>query len=202
MGLLRIAPPTTWPVSLTEAKRQCRILPDDDTFDDELAELIDAATSHLDGKEGELGGVCLEPQQWELVLDCWSDVIEIPIGPVLSVDSISYLDADGFLQTLSGASYSADLASSSAYVVRNAEATWPVLLDAINAVRVRFTAGHRGTGSGDSYVSAVPAPLRRAILLLVGHWFVNHEAVVTGTIATELPMAVKSLIRRFERWRL
>lgn len=202
MGMVRISPPTTSPVSLIEAKRQCRILPEDDTFDAELAVLIDAATSHLDGKDGVLGGVCLEPQQWELVLDYWSDVIELPIGPVLSVDSISYLDTDGLLQPLSGSSFSTDLASSSAYVVRNTEASWPTLLDAVNAVRVRFTAGHRGTGSGDSYVSAVPAALRQAILLLVGHWFVNREAVATGTIATELPMAVKSLIQPYQRWRL
>lgn len=199
MGLVRISPPTTWPVSLVEAKRQCRILPEDDTFDAEIATFIDAATSHLDGKDGVLGGVCLEPQQWELVLDCWSDVIELPVGPVLSVDSISYTDTDGLLQPLPGTSFSADLASSSAYVVRNSEATWPPLLNAVNAVRVRFTAGHRGSGSGDGYVSAAPAALRQAILLLIGHWFANREAVVTGVTTAELPLAVQSLIQPYRR---
>tara|TARA_R110000850_G_scaffold264606_1_gene393786 strand:+ start:27334 stop:27681 length:348 start_codon:yes stop_codon:yes gene_type:complete len=33
-----------------------------------------------------------------------------------------------------------------------------------------------------------------AMLLLIGHWYANRESVVVGTITSELPMAVDSLI--------
>lgn len=36
-------------------------------------------------------------------------------------------------------------------------------------------------------------------MLLVGHWYANRETVVTGTIATALPMATESLWRP-HRW--
>lgn len=35
--------------------------------------------------------------------------------------------------------------------------------------------------------------LRMAALMLISHWYTNREAVVTGTIATTLPLAYASL---------
>lgn len=46
------------------------------------------------------------------------------------------------------------------------------------------------------------ASFKAALLLLIGHSYANREAVVTGTIATNLPMAVESLLwssRNFRR---
>ena len=39
--------------------------------------------------------------------------------------------------------------------------------------------------------------LKLAALLLIGHWYTNREAVVTGTIATTLPLAYESLIHPY-----
>ncbi|WP_110642462.1 head-tail connector protein [Salinicola sp. CPA57] len=36
-----------------------------------------------------------------------------------------------------------------------------------------------------------------AMLLLIGHWYVNRESVVVGTITSEMPMAVQSLIEPY-----
>lgn len=41
--------------------------------------------------------------------------------------------------------------------------------------------------------------VKMAIKLLVGHWYANREAVVTGTIATTLPLAFDALIRPIQR---
>lgn len=38
------------------------------------------------------------------------------------------------------------------------------------------------------------ADVEQAILLVVGHWYANREAVVTGTIATVIPLAVERLL--------
>lgn len=41
-----------------------------------------------------------------------------------------------------------------------------------------------------------------AVKLLVGHWYEHREAVVTGTIATTLPLAVQRLIAPVTVWRI
>lgn len=40
----------------------------------------------------------------------------------------------------------------------------------------------------------VPPRMTQAVLMLVGHWFANREAVVTGTIAAQVPLAVEALL--------
>ncbi|WP_322990890.1 head-tail connector protein, partial [Hoeflea sp.] len=47
--------------------------------------------------------------------------------------------------------------------------------------------------------STVPAAIKTAILLLIGNWYENRESVVTGTIASELPLAVDALIAPYRR---
>lgn len=41
---------------------------------------------------------------------------------------------------------------------------------------------------------ALTKDVEQAILLLVGHWYANREAVAVGTIATEMPLAVERLL--------
>lgn len=45
----------------------------------------------------------------------------------------------------------------------------------------------------------VTKAIQQGILLLVGHWYVNREDVVIGTIATALPKATEFLWRPY-RW--
>ncbi|MNQ91198.1 Phage gp6-like head-tail connector protein [compost metagenome] len=50
--------------------------------------------------------------------------------------------------------------------------------------------------TGEEGQPLTPA-LKLAALLLIGHWYTNREAVVTGTIATTLPLAYDSLIHPY-----
>lgn len=197
MGLVRIEPPETSPVSVEEARRQCRIVAGDTNFDGELETYIAAAVSHLEGPDGILGGLCLEPQVWEYVVDSFTDAIQIPLRPVISIDSIAYLDADGVSQALDAENFTTDLSSSSAWVVRNSSAGWPTTLDGINAVRVRFTAGFEETEAGDS---GVPAALKQSILLLVGWWFSQRESGVIGQTVSTVPLAFDALTSPYRRY--
>lgn len=49
-------------------------------------------------------------------------------------------------------------------------------------------------------VDDFPASFKAALLLLIGHSYANREAIVTGTIATELPLAVESLLWSSRNW--
>ncbi len=50
------------------------------------------------------------------------------------------------------------------------------------------------TGTGTHFLGEVPDNIREAMLLYIAHWHENREAVITGTIASELPAAAKSLL--------
>jgi uncharacterized phiE125 gp8 family phage protein len=54
-------------------------------------------------------------------------------------------------------------------------------------VEVEYVAGYGGDGE------PVPETLIQAMMLLVGHWFENHEGAVIGTVGGKLPFGVEEL---------
>lgn len=50
-----------------------------------------------------------------------------------------------------------------------------------------------GAPAGPEQMGFTP-DVEQAVLLLVGHWYANREAVVTGTISTAVPLAVDRLL--------
>jgi uncharacterized phiE125 gp8 family phage protein len=181
MGLKLITPPAAEPVTLADVKQHLRVT---DTADDlYIGALIAAARQHLDGWEGWLGRSIM-PQTWELVLDAFPcNEIKIPATPVQSITSIKFDAADGFEQTLATSAYFLDNSSLSPWVLPSD--AWPATLSAVNAVRVRFVAGYADAAS-------VPAPIKAAIMLIVGKLYrlsgdtvgIRRE-VVDGIGATE-----------------
>ena len=49
------------------------------------------------------------------------------------------------------------------------------------------------TPTGPEQMAFTP-DVEQAVLLLVGHWYANREAVVIGTISTAVPLAVDRLL--------
>lgn len=177
------------PVTRAEAKAHLRV---DGTDEDSLIDaLIAAATSHLEGRNGVLGRA-LVTQTWDYRVDGFpgagSGWIELPLPPLQSVTSVKYLDETNTEQTLDAARYVVETGHVHGYVRPAYGLTWPGTLDEANAVRIRFVAGFGAA-------TAVPQPLKHAILLLVGHWFVNREAV--GAAGAPMPIAVDALCQPF-----
>lgn len=126
----------------------------------------------------------LAPRTFEMVLDSFPcGELEIPLRPVLSVDSIKYFDAAGVEQTLDPSLYTVDTAS---FRARIACDNWPSTGNRIAAVTVQFYAGY----SPDT----LPSNFRQAMLLLIGHWFLNRETATVGAIAHEIDFAVSALL--------
>lgn len=59
--------------------------------------------------------------------------------------------------------------------------------------RAVYQAGYT-VDAGDANVWDAPKDIQAAVLLLVGHWNENRESVVTGTIASEVPMSVQMIL--------
>lgn len=187
MGYRLVTPPASTPITLAEAKSQLRV--DHSDEDGKIEALIAAATSYLDGRTGVLGR-CLVTQTWELTLDEFpAEEIELPLGPVASVTSVTYVDIAGVTQTVSESDYYVDNASLSAWVLPEIE--WPNTMQAANAVTVRFVAG--------TAVADVPPALKHALLLLVAHWYENRQPVSIGGAPVEMPFAVDALLVPFRR---
>lgn len=56
----------------------------------------------------------------------------------------------------------------------------------MNAVEIRFTAGH-----GDA-PAAVPGGLRQGMLLLLATWYEHRESIVVGMPVAEMPAAANA----------
>lgn len=188
--LSRQSAPATEAVTLAEAKAHLRIDASDE--DDLIERLIRVARDRMDGPDGI--GVCLVSQEWRLSLDRFSGEIRIPMGPVLSIDEITYTDEAGDAQTLATSAYQWRQGRYEARILPAYGGTWPVARLAFDSVRVDFTAGFAGTADSPVDLTNIPETLRHAMLLLIGHLYENREAVNVGNIITTFPLGFDSLV--------
>lgn len=183
-----VTPAAATPVSLTEAKAHLRV---DHTSEDTLiTSLVEAATAHLDGYSGILGRA-LVTQTWRQDFDGFWHCLRLPI-PAATVSALKWTDdADTPAETTIAASnYELQNDALGSFVRLIDDFVYPSNLAETRAVRVTFTAGYGAA-------SAVPGSIKAAILLLVGHWYANREAV--GESMSELPMAVDALLAPYRR---
>lgn len=176
MALTLIAAPTIEPITLAEAKLHCRV---DSAADDTLITgLIVAARQQAEERTGR----ALITQQWRYDLAAFPiDHVELPNPPLQSVQGITYLDAAGNRQTLAGTEYDVIAAESVGVALPAYGKAWPACRAHPGSVQISFTAGY-GLSAGN-----VPQAIRQWILLAIGTWYAQREAVITGTIVSELP---------------
>lgn len=168
---------TIFPVTRTEAKAHLRV--DGTAEDDYLDDLIEAATMHVE----EYCGRSFSTQTLRLHLDALDGQIALPRGPVTSVSSITYYDADNTLQTVSTGVYEADLYAEPALVMPKTGQSWPETFQRVNAAAVNYSVGG----------SAAPHSVKMAIKLLVGQWFEQRAAAVEKT-TYEIPNGIAALL--------
>jgi len=183
MTLRLITPPVALAVSLIEAKAHLRIT---DAADDTLiTAMINAATESAE----HLTGRALMSQTWEAGFDLLASNLHLPSAPIQSVTSITYIDAAGFLQTLTPALYSVLLDDTGyARVIPAYQVTWPNHRGDIDGVKVRFVAGYTSA-------ALVPQSIKSWMLLHVGSQYENRESEVTGGGVATLGFADRLLDR-------
>lgn len=152
-----------------------------------LENLIDAAVSYLDGPSGVLGQL-IGSQQWSYTCGWFNTPLRLPIGPVITIDSIQYIDVNGDTQTVAPAAYYSFKDGKGAYVQLTPSYSWPSTMARDDAVTVTFTGG----------LSPVPPAIKAAIFLLVSHMNEFREVQVTEqTFPTGFGLA--DLIAPFRR---
>lgn len=155
----RIAGPSVEPVTLAEALVHLR--EDEGVADDYIEALIVTARETCEERIERT----LISSTWRVTMDAFPEAIRLARPPLISVQGVVYLDADGVEQTLDPQDYIVDAVSEPGYVVPAPNVSWPDTQDRINTVWVNYTAGY-GTTAAD-----VPAPLRHWIKLAVGDMY-------------------------------
>lgn len=188
-----VTPPEGLPVSLDEAKQHLRV--DHDLDDDRIEMAIAAAVAHLDGYGGILGRALLE-QTWREHWRCWpaTGSVALALAPVTSVGPVVSRATDGTLTTLDEGSAYRLLAGASSPTIRfSREAVLPSPADEPDAIAIDYVVGY-GTAED------VPAPIRHAILLMVGDMYRFTESAGPGQMAA-VPMSttVERLLAPYRR---
>jgi uncharacterized phiE125 gp8 family phage protein len=163
-------------VTVEDAKRHLRVFHDDEDAD--IEGMIGAAIAAIEGPNGI--GIALTEQTWRLSLDYFPSCILVPLGPITEIVSISY-GADTV------PSWRADFDTQPLRILPARDASWPSVTCEPGAVKVEFKCGY----------ATIPADLRWAVLLMVGHFFEHREAVTTDLNAMDLPMGVASILERY-----
>lgn len=186
-GLSLVTGPTAEPVSLTEAKVH---LNEDGTSDDtNITALIATAREDCESFQRR----AYVTQTWDLTLDKWpdSDSIELPLPPLQSISFVKYVDKDGNETTWDSSNYFAAVKGEPGRLVLAYGKSWPsTTLRPAEAITVRFVAGYGAA-------TVVPKMVKQAMLLLVGHWYANREAVMAarqGGSALPVPFGVEALL--------
>lgn len=135
MGLTLVSPPAVEAVTLAEVKTHLRV--SGTSQDAELTSYIRSAARFVERQIER----SLTTRTLKLTLDSFSDAIHLPFGPVQSITSVQYVDTAGLTQTVSPTDYTLDNASSRHWLVRNSEADWPAMLDAVNVLSITYVAG-------------------------------------------------------------
>lgn len=148
--------------------------------DAEISQLLAAAIEHVEDLTGHL---LIRRAVTRRVSASGRSPIRIHVGPVHALFGARSLAADGSPTAVAGAFLATALEPPQ--VLPAEGSAWPTGY----GLEVEVDAGYDP--------GQVPEQLIQAVLLLVGHWFENHEAVVVGTTAVELPIGVKDLCRNF-----
>ena len=155
--------------------------------DDLLNSLIESARQYAEDYQRR----AYVTQTWELWLDAFpaQNYIKLPLPPLQSITSVKYYDTSDTEATFSSDDYFTDIKSEPGWAVLNTGESWPsTTLRPANGVCVEFVAGY-------GIASAVPKKVKQAMLLLIGAWYEQREAITTtGLNINVVPLAVEALL--------
>ena len=187
MSLEQTSAPSVEPVTTTDQKDWMRVDgSDEDTLVGNLASASRAWFEMSTNRQ-------LITATWTYKLSTFpaSGDLVLPISPLQSVTSITYIDTDGATQTWSSSLYIVDTASDRGAVRPIYDEDYPDSRGYVGDVTVTFVAGY-GDASTD-----VPDGALTAIKVLAANWFENREANAAIKL-NEVPMALQTLVWQFK----
>lgn len=169
---LVIIPPIKEPVSLTEAKEQCRVEISETAHNTVLGIFIAAARNYVEWR----AGITIHETTLEIIQGSWpsGDFIVLPRAtPLIAIDSVWCKDEDAIELQWNPIKYIADVDSAIGRLVLEYGESWPSFTAyPVSPIRIRYRAG-LATGSPDNEASDAA---KYPVLLLVAGMFDNRES--------------------------
>jgi uncharacterized phiE125 gp8 family phage protein len=171
--------PTAEPVSLEKAKAHLRV--DHEDEDSLIEDLIRTAREQVEAYTG----LALTDATYEVRYGSFTDPMMLPAAPITQVVGVTYMDPEGVNQILSPLVYWLDDHPIHPRLFLAPSQSWPSTISRPNAVRVQFKGGYAE--------GMMPAGLKQAMLLLIGHWYENREQTISVQ-NYEIPMGAFALM--------
>ncbi len=184
-----VTPPAVPLYSDAEVKLHLHI--DSSDWDSMVTLLIAMAAARLDGASGVLNR-CLVNQTWRQDFAAFTSCLRLPFDNVTSV-TLKYRDASNVEQTVLSTNYEVLHDEIGAYIEMGPTYAIPTTYDRAVPVNATIVSGYGAAAS------SVPADIRWAGFLLIGHLFANREAVTIGETATTVPLGFDALIAPYRR---
>lgn len=122
---------------------------------------------------------------WRLYLPYFPAVIELPYPPLVSVVSVTYLDQDEVLQTLSQDVYDVVTSRTPGLLQLASGQAWPIVAYRPEAVCVTFQSGRD---------AQVPEMVKAGIKMLAAFWYENRGDLQSSAAGDRpVPMAVQNI---------
>lgn len=192
--------PTGEPLTDADVIEHLRL--EDDLEANQVDRVIAAARAQVE----HLTGRALMPQTWELGLRRFPiSRFRLPKPPLVSVESITYVDSDGNSTVLAASEYQVNTRIEPGEIERAYRGSWPDTRDVPNAVIVRYVVGYGGVSATDTEARASlderAGELRAAMLLICGELWENRESSVVGLNYNPTP-TVRNLLapHRLGEW--
>lgn len=196
------AAPAAEPVTLAQVKHQCGVALSDTDSDAAFNRMIATERGYVE----KYCGIKIVTQTLTLKCDSFCNFNRIPIGPLQSVGSITYVDVDGADQTLATSVYEVRADGFETSIVLKFGQSWPTI-----------QRGSRITVVAVAGFPAVPSELVSAIILRISSkfWSIGQDPTLrlehidgvirkdwdqTGAMDKAAQQAVQDLLENFRCW--
>jgi uncharacterized phiE125 gp8 family phage protein len=183
--------PTSEPLTLSEVKKHLEVSSTDDSHDAQLSQMVIEAREQWERDTDSV--MCY--QSYRLKTDFIDDKFPLQKRPLHSITSIKYYDGNNTQQTLSTNVYQLDTARKQIRLAYGQ--TLPSVIDRWDAWEVIYKCGYSADGS------LVPAIAKRAMLLLIGHYFENRDMLVQDRMTNQISLvamyAYEALVKKYLR---
>lgn len=194
-----ISEATIQPVTLTEARDHLRVVPfgypsahPDDTY---IESAIAAARQWVE----EYIERPLVSKTIEYYVSQFEQSFDLPTLPIQDVQSIKYLADDNTIKTVAIDVYKLKTYSDSAKIILAYGKSFPTdVINEENSITLTVTAGYTVGESPNTY--PLPAPIKAAILLIIGNLYENRQQDVLGNTRisfNSLPLGVYNLLQPY-----
>lgn len=190
LNLTTLTEPKVEPVDLSEAQDHLRVVDDES-----LSEITLLYTAARQWAEAYTGRKFIR-QQLRMV---WHDFphargFSLPYAPVRSTDAlvVRYYEVGSTATVWSSTNYTLVHEADPAAVWLKRDQEFPfVELENGRGVEVDYWVGYSTGPNG------VPDIIKAGIHMVAAHWYENRETVVTGTIASQVPLSAKAALAAY-----